>query len=638
MHPEIIQGLDKRVRMSNSAMHFAFAVDFANNNGTHNTMYYRGAHTMHHIIRLCLIAFALSGCQHWHAKTHTPAQAAAQARQIYADFFEEYLRLNPLLATRIGDHRFNDRVPNFLGAAHRRNLGRLNARYLQRIRRVPSELLQGDDLISHEMFIEQRQNALAGARFPEHLLPLNQFYSLPNMIAMLGSGQQSQPFNSVEDYDNWLHRARDFLRVMDQAILNMREGMRRDITQPKVLMRRVLAQLQELLQSRTEESLFYQPVAHFPEAVPTQERVRLQRAYRRLIEQDIVPNFKRMQAFIRDEYLPACRDSHGMQALPDGRAWYAFNVRRTTTTDYTPETIHALGLSEVARIHAAMHRVMQRMGFNGTLAEFFRHTRDDPRFHFDSRADMLAAYNALKPRARAAADRLFSLQPKADFEIRLVEPFRERSASSASYQAGAADGSRAGIFYINGFDLQARPTWSVESLYLHEAVPGHHFQIMIQQEMHSLPKFRQFGGITAFSEGWGLYAESIGDEMGFYQQPIMQYGALSAELWRAIRLVVDTGIHHYGWSRQQVLDYMYANAPVAEARAVSEAERFMALPGQALAYKVGQLKISALRARAEARLGDDFDVREFHAEVLGSGALPLSTLEKKINRWIDSQP
>ncbi|HXW10735.1 MAG TPA: DUF885 domain-containing protein, partial [Steroidobacteraceae bacterium] len=317
----------------------------------------------------------------------------------------------------------------------------------------------------------------------------------------------------------------------------------------------------------------------------------------------------------------------------------AYNVKRITTTDYTPEQIHQLGLDEVARIHRAMDGVMQQVGFEGTRNEFFKHLNTDPRFFWTSREDLVAGYEKIKAEVDPLLPKLFEILPKADYEVRAVEPFREKSAAGGQYQAASEDGSRPGIFYANAYDLRARPKWAMEALSLHEGNPGHHFQITIQREQKDLPRFRRFGGYTAYSEGWGLYAESepVGRALGRYTDPYQYFGQLEAEIWRAIRLVVDTGLHSKGWTREQVLDYMEANSSAAEARRVSETERYMAIPGQALAYKIGQIKISELRARAEAALGPKFDVRKFHTAVLVDGALPLDVLESKIDRWIESQ-
>lgn len=403
-------------------------------------------------------------------------------------------------------------------------------------------------------------------------------------------------------------------------------------------MERVLPQLEAHMVDNVQDSLFYTPLNNLPDSIPEAARPELINDYSDMISNVLIPAITRLHHFIDNEYLDAARESSGMTALPGGDEWYAFLVEVSTSTDLTPEQIHQIGLSEVARIHHEMREVMEQVSFEGDLQDFFEFTANDPQFVFDTREDLLNAFRALEAPLDEAAENLFSIRPKADFEIRAVEEYRERSASSGSYQRPAPDGSRPGIFYANTYDLSARPSWTVTSLYLHEAVPGHHFQLALQQELEGLPDFRRYGGTTAYTEGWGLYAESLGKEMGIYEdRPYQYFGGLVAELWRAIRLVVDTGLHYKGWSREQVLDYMYANAPVAEARAVSEAERFMAIPGQALAYKIGQLKIRELRTRAEQTLGEQFDVRDFHSQVLTSGSLPLNILEAKIDRWIAVQ-
>jgi uncharacterized protein (DUF885 family) len=376
-----------------------------------------------------------------------------------------------------------------------------------------------------------------------------------------------------------------------------------------------------------------------PESFPAADRARLTQAYRTAIQAQVVPTYRKLHDYMRDEYLPRTRSTDGMAGLPDGQAWYAYNVGRITTTDYTPEQIHQIGLDEVGRIHGEMDGVMQRVGFKGTRDEFFKFLNTDPQFFWPSREDLVAGYEKTKERVDPQLPRLFEILPRADYEVRAVEPFREKSAAGGSYQAASEDGSRPGIFYANTYDLSARPRWAMEALSLHEGNPGHHFQISIQREQKDLPRFRRFGGYTAYVEGWGLYAESepVGRALGLYTDPYQYFGQLEAELWRAIRLVVDTGLHAKGWTREQVLAYMDENSSAAEARRVSEAERYMAIPGQALAYKIGQLKISELRARAEKELGPKFDVRKFHTAVLNDGALPLDVLEAKIDRWIASQ-
>jgi uncharacterized protein (DUF885 family) len=402
-------------------------------------------------------------------------------------------------------------------------------------------------------------------------------------------------------------------------------------------MEKSLPQIQSQIVDAAEDSAFWKPIENMPDDFSAEDRERLTAAFRDAIENKIIPAYQRVSNFVGDEYMAAARDTVGLYALPEGPKWYAYNVRRITTTDLTPDEIHQIGLDEVARIHEEMRGVMEEVGFEGDLMEFFDFMNNDDQFYFDEPEQLIQGYLDMSDRISELAKELFNVFPKSGFEVRRVEPFREASASGGSYRTGTPDGKRPGVFYANAYDIKARPIWGMESLFLHEAIPGHHFQRSLQVENEALPGFRRFGGYTAFTEGWGLYAESLGKEIGVYTDPYQYFGALNAELWRSIRLVVDTGLHAKGWTRQDVLDYMYANSPVKEARAVSEAERFMAIPGQALAYKIGQLKIRELRSSAEERLGDRFDVKEFHTQVLMDGPMPLSMLEAKIDDWVESQ-
>lgn len=562
------------------------------------------------------------------------AQPAAELDQLYEEYFEAYLELDPVLATSIGDPRYNDRYEISISPQWRARAEKLERDYLSRLSKIDVSALESGDRLSYEIFKAARELEIEGFRYPDHLLPLNQFYSTPNFFAQLGSGKSIQPFATVKDYEDFLQRAGRFGAWTDQAIINMRKGMAEGYVQPAVLIERVLPQLQAQIVESPEDSVYWGPIADMPESFSAEDRQRLKVAYRELISGQLVPNYQRMHEFLRTEYLPKCRDSFGMQGLPGGDAWYDYRVRRMTTTNYTPERIHEIGLAEVARIHGEMRDVMKRVGFEGDLQAFFKHLKTDPRFFWKSREELVAGYVAIKQRVDPALPRLFRVLPKADYEVRPVEPFREKSAAGGSYQAASEDGSRPGVFYANAYDLGARPKWAMESLSLHEGNPGHHFQISIQREQQALPRFRRFGRYTAYSEGWALYAESLGPELGMLTDPYQYYGMLEAELWRSIRLVVDTGLHAKGWTRQQVLDYMEANSATGEARRVAEAERYMAIPGQALAYKIGQLKIRELRTDAEKSLGSDFDVRAFHDEVLVSGALPLHALEAKLDRWM----
>ena len=556
---------------------------------------------------------------------------------IFDEYFEEYLQQNPILATSIGDPRYNDRFVVGISPAAIAADEKLQRDYLAKVQTVDRSALAGQDLLSYDVFKTAREREIEGLKFPDELIPLNQFYSTPNSFAQLGSGNGMQPFKTVQDYDNFLQRLDGFVAWADQAIVNMKAGVQRGYTLPKVLAERTVPQLDAHIVAKPEESLYWGPIAKMPAEFSAADRERLTRAYRAAIETRVVPTYRKLRDYMRDEYLPKTRLSDGMEGLPNGKAWYAYNVKRITTTDYTPEQIHQIGLDEVKRIHGEMEAVMKQVGFKGTRNEFFKHLNTDPQFFFDHREDLIAGYDAIRKRVNPQLPQLFETLPKADYEVRAVEPFREKSAAGGQYQAANEDGTRPGIFYANAYDLRARPQWAMEALSLHEANPGHHFQISIQREQQGLPKFRRFGGYTAYSEGWALYAESLGQALGMYTDPYQYFGRLEGELWRAIRLVVDTGLHSKGWTREQVLEYMDANSSAAEARRVSEAERYMAIPGQALAYKIGQLKISELRARAEKELGPRFDVRKFHTAVLMDGALPLDVLEAKVDRWIASQ-
>lgn len=561
----------------------------------------------------------------------TPAQAA---QQLFADYWEASLKLNPLGATYVGDSRYNDQLPNFLGADFRARNKAFNLAWRARIAAVDTRTLGEQDRLSVQMLLADLDEKLAGERFPAHLQPINQFYSLPNQLAQLGSGSSAQPFKTVQDYDHWLKRAAQIPALFDQAIANMREGMQQGVVQPKVLMLKVLPQLDALIAADPTQTLFYKPISTLPAEFSAADKTRLTAQYSAMISTELMPAYRRMRQFIHDEYLPKTRETVGINALPDGTAWYAYLAKSRTTTDLTPQAIHQIGLDEVARIQAEMRKVIAALKFEGDLQAFFEFLDRDPRFIFKDEPALLAYYESLRQKVAPGAARMFTLQPKAGFEIRPVETFRNKSASGGSYQGPSEDGTRPGIFYVNTYDLPSRKIWDAEDLYLHEAVPGHHFQIALAQELTELPKFRRFGGATAYKEGWGLYAESLGKEIGVYQDPYNYFGYLQNELWRAIRLVVDTGLHDKGWTRQQVIDYMLHNSAQSETQAISEAERYMAIPGQALAYKIGELKIKELRLRSEKALGAKFDIRDFHREVLKDGAVPLDVLDSKINRWL----
>lgn len=572
-----------------------------------------------------------------------PADSVAKLNKLYADFWEENLAMNPVSATFAGDPRYNAEFPNFLTKEYEDKNRAFEQKYLDAAKAIGPAGLTGQDRLSYDIFTLNRESALEELQFPDRLLPVDQFYNIANMFAQLGSGEGGQPFKTVKDYDDWLARASKAPAVFDQAIANMREAVPKNIVQPRVLMQKVLPQLDANIVDDPEKSIFWGPVTNMPKEFSAADRERLTAGFRTMITAQLNPAYKRLRAYIADEYLPKTRDTFGMGALPNGAAWYAHKVHDNTTRSLSPAQVHQIGLDEVARIQDGMRSVARDMGYDKpvkSLAElkaFFDWVKARDDMYFSSREELLKAYQDFGANVAPKLPNYFNLRPKADYEVRLVEPFREASASSGQYQGPSLDGSRPGIFYVNAYDLKARPRWALEALSLHEAAPGHHFQISLQRELGDLPMFRRFSRDTAYIEGWGLYAEYLGYEMGIYQDPRARFGALDAELWRAIRLVTDSGIHYKGWTRQQTLDYMYANSPAEQTRAVSEAERFAAIPGQALAYKIGQLKIIELRKRAEKALGKKFDVKAFHDEVLKDGAIPLEVLEAKIDRWIKAQ-
>jgi len=561
---------------------------------------------------------------------------AAKLNALYDEYWEALLKLNPLQATFQGDSRYNDQLPDFYSADFRAKSHDFTENWLKRIEAVGSDGLSGQDLLSYEIFVRDATDSLESEKYPDWMMPVNQMGSIASYAIMLGSGTGAQPFKTVKDYDNWLARGNRLPVLFDSAIGNMRQGMAAGVVQPRALMEKVVPQLDALIKDKPEDTLLWGPITSMPADFSDADRKRLTAQYREMIGERIIPAFRKLRAFIADDYLPATRDSVGLDKLPDGAAWYAFNAHQSTTTDMTPAQIHQLGLDEVARIHGEIRKVMVEAGFKGSLQEFFEFMKTDPQFSFKSEDALLAYYRSLEGRINQRVPEQFSLLPKAPFEIRPVEPFRAKSAAGGSYMSPSEDGTRPGVFYVNTYDLPTRKTWDAEDLFLHEAIPGHHFQLALQQELTGLPKFRRFGGQTAFIEGWGLYAESLGKSLGVYETPYDYFGYLQNELWRAIRLVTDTGLHSKGWTREQVIRYMLDNSAESETQATAEAERYIAWPGQALAYKIGELKIQSLRRKAEQALGPKFDVREFHAEVLKDGAVPLEILEAKIDRWIAS--
>ena len=591
------------------------------------------------------VAVALAGgsgisCTAFAAPQTDAAKAESKAQtlnRLYGEYWEELLRLNPIQATFQGDPRYNDQLPNFLTEESRRENHAFIERWLRKIETIGDTGLSGQDLLSYEIFVKNAKDSLEGEKFPGYLMPIDQFTNLGGLAAQLGSGTNAQPFKTVKDYDDWRARGSKLAPIFDQAIANMREGMRTGVVQPKALMAKVLPQFDALIADKAEDTLFWGPIKNLPATFSDADKARITAEYRTMIEKEIMPSYRRMREFIAKDYLPACRDTAGMGDLPNGQAWYAFNAYQSTSTRLQPAEIHQIGLGEVTRLHGEIRKVMQQVGFKGSMQDFFKYVNTHKKFEFASEDALLAHYRSIEATLEPGLNRMFNLKPQAGFEIRPIEAFRAKSAAGGQYQSPSEDGSRPGIFYVNTYELPSRKTWDSEDLFLHEAKPGHHFQLAIQQELKGLPNFRRFGGETAYIEGWGLYSETIGKELGVLNDPYMYFGMLQNELWRSIRLVVDTGFHSKGWTREQVIKYMLENSATSETDAVAEAERYMAIPGQALAYKTGQLKITELRTRAEKALGTRFEIKAFHDEVLKDNSVPLDVLDAKIERWVDSQ-
>jgi uncharacterized protein (DUF885 family) len=561
-------------------------------------------------------------------------ETAAALIEITERYYDRYLELNPLTATARGDHRFDAKFGDYVSLAWMADSLAMEQDALEKLQTIKPRRLSGEDLVTYEAFKHGREINAEGYRFPGELLPIHQFSNLGSFFAVAGSGQGIQPFRTAQDYDNFLSRMDGFAAWADQSIANMKIGVAKGVVQPRIVVERTIPQLAAQLVDDPKQSVFWQPILNFPAGLSVADRQRLMKAYEEKIATVVMPAYRRLHDYLATEYLPKARASIGLSELPNGASWYAYLARYYTSTSMTPEQVHELGLAEVARIRAEMEQVKKQVGHAGDLRSFFDALRADPGFYYKDPGELLAGYDAIRQRVTSALPLLFAVKPKATFEIRAVEAFRASSDAAASYMSGSADGKRPGVFYVNTYDLASRPKYSMEALYLHEAEPGHHLQSAIAQEATGLPRFRRFAYDTAFGEGWALYAESLGHDLGLYTDPYSAFGALSAEMWRAVRLVVDTGIHAKGWTREQAIDYFRANTAVAEKDIAVEVDRYIAMPGQALAYKVGQLEILRLRQRAQQKLGPRFDIRAFHSLVLESGSLPLPVLEAKVDRWI----
>jgi prolyl oligopeptidase len=557
--------------------------------------------------------------------------AVEQLHQLFAQDWERNLQENPEGATFLGDARFNDRCTDMsLPAIEARDAA--DRAVLEQLARIPRAKLPAAEQVNYDLFKQRYEIAVAYQRFKMHEVPLD-----PIGFDGFGSAAtlpQIQPFATADDYEKWVRRLQAYGALVDQNMALMRLGMASGRVPPREPMTRLLEQLAAFAPDRPEDSPFYAPFRRIASGIAAADAERLRAQGAAAIRDVVTPAWRRFNAFYEKEYLPACRATIAAEAYPDGAAFYALRVRHMTTTTMTPDEVHAVGLAEVARIRAEMEKIREQVKFKGDLAAFFRHLRSDKRFYFKTGDELLRAYRDIAKRIDPQLVRLFGRLPRTPYGVEAVPELEAPNQTTAYYRRPSEDGSRAGYFYANLYKPETRPKWEMEALTVHEAVPGHHLQIALAQELGELPKFRRLGGYTAFVEGWGLYSESLGEELGLYRDPYSKFGQLTYEMWRAVRLVVDTGMHHKGWTRQQAIDYFSANAAKTANDIAVEVDRYISWPGQALAYKIGELRIKALRARARDALGDRFDVRRFHDTVLGNGAVPLDVLEATVDRWI----
>jgi uncharacterized protein (DUF885 family) len=586
-------------------------------------------------ILFCALLLSCSTDAHLRQPQTVEGQSAdsRELQQIFERYFETYLRLFPTFATSIGDHRFDDQFEISISEEHLAKQRQLYLKSLGELAGITTAKLEAEDGLNYAVLKYSLTLRLEGLKFNRHLLPVRQLGSTPIEFPLLGSGRGEQSFKTTADYDNFLKRIEKFQDWVNVAIKNMRLGTEQGIVQPRVLMERTLPQLEAMIVTDPQRSIFFQPILQMPASFGNAEKNRLTIAYSQAIQQEIVPTYQKLHSFIQDEYLPKTRATVGMSDLSNGNDWYDYLVKRQTTTDLTPEEIFQLGIDEVQRIKSEMERMRSQNGFQGNLQEFSRYLVKNAPPGLANRDDLIKGYEAIREKVTLQLPRLFGRLPKAPLEIRTIEEFREQSAPS-QYWSATPDGSRPGIFYINASGIDVNPRPVSESLFLHEAVPGHHLQLSLQREQTGLPRFRRFGDYTAFVEGWALYAESLGQQLGLYTEPSQYFSRLNSELFRAVRLVVDVGLHRKHWSRDKAIKFMIENTGGSESGASLEIDRYIALPGQALAYKIGQLKIAAIRSKAEKTLGSKFDIRAFHDEILKDGAMPLGLLETKMDVWI----
>ncbi|GAA4467977.1 DUF885 domain-containing protein [Nemorincola caseinilytica] len=548
-------------------------------------------------------------------------------------YWEDRLQLFPVEATGIGDTRYNDRLTITIAQSFRDSLDRFYGRYLGEAEQIDTAGLSADDKMSWRLFCHEMRMGMEGLKYPSHLLPISQFWAFTLELPQLGSGSGNQPFKTIADHDNWLKRLAAVPAWADTAIANMRKGTETGWVLPRSLVVKILPQLKAVVAANEEASIFYGPMKMLPEGTSDADKKRLDAAYREAIKNIVNPTYTRLHDFFEKEYLPKARGGSGIKEMPGGEDYYKYCIRLWTTTDLSPDSIYNIGLAEVARIEAEMNKVKDQVGYKGTLQSFFKFISDDKKFFpFTEPKQVIDSFWAIKKQEDPQLKKLFNNVPKTQFTIRQTEAFRAASAS-AEYNQGSEDGTRPGIFYVPIVDARKYNCVGMSTLFLHEAIPGHHYQISLQQENKDLPAFRRFLWYGAYGEGWAHYCETLGTDLGLYGDPYQYFGHLSDGIHRAIRLVVDVGMHHKGMTREEAIKYMLQHELVSEAEATAEIERYMAIPGQALSYKIGQMTISGERRKYEQQMGGKFNIASFHDEVLIDGCVPLNVLREKLAAW-----
>ena len=590
------------------------------------------------ITTLFLLSLFFIGCKD-DAKDNTEDsnsnEVSANFNSLLDNYYQDGLKLNPLSATSAGDNRYNDKFPNMLSQAYIDSLKTYYTSYKDSLSNYKDSDLTATEQMSKAILKWECDLNLETLTFNNFkYFPIDQMWSPNLFMGQMASGAGAQPFKTVEDYENWEKRVDGYLKWLTSVKENMKEGMNEGYVLPKSLVTKVIPQLAAMTEKDLNKHLFFTPVTKFPESFSAEDKTRLTEEYTKMVEEKVIPAYQQLHDFVKNEYLPKARTSSGIADIPNGESYYKHQIKLYTTTDMTADEIHQLGLDEVARISSEMEKVKEQIGFKGDLKAFFNDVRNNKKLMpYKTPEEVIANFNAIHEKMKPQLEQLFDVTPKTPFEVRRTEAFRENSAS-AEYNQGSLDGTRPGIFYVPIPDATTYNGYSDESLFLHEAIPGHHYQISLTQESTVLPDFRKTLWYSGYGEGWALYSESLGKELGLYTDPYQYFGMLGAEMHRAVRLVVDTGLHSKGWTREQAIQYSMDNEAESEAGITSEIERYMANPGQALSYKIGQLKIIELREKSKKELGDKFDIKQYHNQILETGCVPLELLENKINNWV----